>query len=76
MKERTPMMDEMPSGGTILVIAVAIAGVFLGSYLTRKDDNKPFFNVQLNTGEYWACYPRPDQNLVPLCIPRSTKPRG
>ena len=63
-----------------LIVAMVIFSSFVGFMLIKacKDSapefRKAYFNVQLNTGEYWACYPRPEQNLVPLCIPRETAP--
>jgi hypothetical protein len=61
-----------------LAIAAGICGaaaiLLATATLLRPAERKPYFNVQLNTGEYWACYPRPERNLVPLCIPRETAP--
>lgn len=56
------------------LLVAAWAGVTLNNRTHVPPNGKAYFNVQLNTGEYWACYARKDRNLVPLCIPRATKP--
>lgn len=62
---------------TIITLVVVSFGLGVALLLQPAKPIKPtkaYFNVQLNTGEYWACYPRPERNLVPLCVPREVAP--